>query len=118
MDRRGRFLNFIFPVSPSLRLSLCGKCFSVRQACSDSEGQLLFRLGRRQSSPHFASAATACRTEQAGLLQQTRTLCSQSSHLSPGLNGRRHHPGPPEPRGDQNSTPTCREDLYGGSEAR
>ncbi|KAJ4947049.1 hypothetical protein JOQ06_009091 [Pogonophryne albipinna] len=60
----------------------------------------------------------ACRTEQAGLLQQTRTLCSQSSHLSPGLNVRRHRSGPPEPRGDQNSTPTCREELYGGSEAR
>lgn len=45
----------------------------------------------------------ACRTEQAGLLQQTRTLCSQSSHLSPGVNVRRHRPPPtslPEPRGD------------------
>lgn len=31
---------------------------SVKQTCWDSEDCLLFRLGRRQSSPRFASAAT------------------------------------------------------------
>lgn len=44
------FFSVSLPHSPST--------LGVKQTCSDNEGRLLFRLGRRQSSPHFASAAT------------------------------------------------------------
>lgn len=85
-------------------LSLC-RSLSMSTMCPQLHWSLVFSLffpsllwHILKPTPSVPLAQTqACRTEQAGLLQQTRTLCSQSSHLSPGVNVRRHRPPPASP---------------------
>lgn len=75
----GGNLNFFLSVSLPLPPH---DVLSVKQTCSDSEGRLLFRLGRRQSSPHFASAATG---ESLQLTIITLTADNPATHHSQSI---------------------------------
>lgn len=75
----GENLNFFLSVSLPLPPH---DVLSVKQTCSDSEGRLLFRLGRRQSSPHFASAATG---ESLQLTIITLTADNPATHHSQSI---------------------------------
>lgn len=86
---RGRFPVCVCAgiwLSSSLCLSLTLPpldTLSVKQTCSDNEGWLLFRLGRRQSSPHFASAATGERLQLTAITLNTDNAATyQSIHHS------------------------------------
>ena len=70
-----------------LPLPPCDVLSVKRQTCSDSEGRLLFRLGRRQSTPHSASAATG---ESLQLTIITLTTDNPATHHSQSITAVTH----------------------------